>query len=210
MSHPERPGRDPDVLGTDPDEPHAHPRRRLLLAVLAGLALAAAVADQQVRAAEFDALLAQARAGQSAVSYADRRIGATVQYASPVLGSSDTLPRVRASLETIVEAEAGRQAEALHDQAAASAATRVLPWHGAQRKARHAYTAYLAAKAAYLQSVAADFDALYGRPPELAARLAAAASAYDAAAPGPRAATDARQLLLGSVRGALPPRWSRG
>lgn len=210
MRHPDRPGRYPDVLGTDPDEPHGHPRRRLLVTVLAGLALAAAVADQQVRAAEFDALLAQARAGQSAISYADGRIGATVQYASPVLGSSQTSSRVRASLEGIVSAEAARQAEALRDRAAASAAIRVLPWHSAHREARRAYTGYLAATAAYLQRVAADFDALYGRPPELAARLGAAARAYDAAAPGSRAATDARQLLLGSVRGSLPPPTSRG
>lgn len=193
-----------DVLGVEPDE--RSPGRRRAAATLVALAVAGAVGDRQVRAAEFDALLAQAVVGQGAIGYADRRIGATVQYASPVLGSSDTPLHVRKSLEGIVQDEARQQAAVLRVRHAASAAVRVLPWHDEQREARQAYAAYLAAKARYLEAVAVDFETLYGRPPELTAQLTAAARALDAAAPSARAALAARQLLLGRTRGLVTAR----
>jgi hypothetical protein len=199
-----------DVIGsdTDADGPASPVRRRAAVVLLAVAAGAGVLADRQVRDAEFDALLEQAVAGQAAIRYADGRIGATVQYASPVLGSSQTQPHVRASLEGIVEAEAGQQVEVLRRRQAESAAVRIWPWHAEQRAARRAYAAYLSARVDYLEAVAADFDALYGRPPELARRLAQAAEAYDEAAPSRGDALTARELLLGRVRGSVTLRVS--
>lgn len=179
--------------------------RRLVAGGVVLVALTGLVVDRQVRQAEFEALLAQATAGQAAVAYADRRLGATVQYASPVLGSAQTSPAVRESLQGLVEREAAQQAVVLRRHASASARVRVWPWHDEQRSARSAYLSYLTARAAYLESVAADFDVLYGRPPELELRLAEAARAYDRAAVRRSDATTARQLLLGRIRGQLSP-----
>lgn len=195
-----------DVIGVDAAEPSSTVRRRVVGVVLVVAAVVGVVADRQVREAEFDALLEQAVAGQAAIRYADGRIGATVQYASPVLGSSQTQPHVRASLEGIVEAEAGQLVAVLRRRQAESAAIRVWPWHAEQRAARRAYAAYLSARVAYLEAVAVDFGVLYGRPPELARRLAQAADAYDEAAPSRRDALAARELLLGRVRASVTVR----
>lgn len=194
-----------DVLESGTERRPALLAHRVVLVVLGLVALSGFALDRQLRQAEFDALLAQAAAGQAAVAYADRRLGATVQYASPVLGSAQTSGSVRASLQGLVEQEAAQQAVVLRRHARASARIAVWPWHEQQRSARSAYVSYLVARAAYLEAVATDFDVLYGRPPELAARLAEAARAYDRAAVRRADALAARQLLLGRVRGQLSP-----
>lgn len=195
----------PDVLESGTRRRTDGRAQRLAAAVLALGLLGGFAVDRQARQAEFEALLAQAAAGQAAVAYADRRLGATVQYASPVLGSAQTSARVRESLQGLVEQEAAQQARVLRRQADASARVPVWPWHDAQRAARSAYVAHLHARAAYLEAVAGDFEVLYGRPPELAVLLAQAALAYDRAAVRRSDALAARQLLLGRVRGRLSP-----
>lgn len=195
-----------DVLSSGSERSPAGPvRRRLVAAALVLVALAGLAMDRSVRQAEFEALLAQATAGQAAIAYADRRLGATVQYASPVLGSAQTSPAVRKSLQGLVQREAAEQAAVLRRLRDATEALRTWPWHERQRRAQQAYAFHLDARVAYLEAVAADFHVLYGRPPELALRQTAAARAYDRAALQRSDALLARQLLLGPVRGRVSP-----
>jgi hypothetical protein len=195
-----------DVLTSGAEARPTRPTaRRLAVAAVALVVLAGFAVDRHVRQAEFEALMAQAAAGQAAIAYADRRVGATVQYASPVLGSPQTSPLLRADLQRLVQAEAGSQAAVLRDRHVAGARIDIWPWHEEQRDAQRAYAVYLAARADYLEEVSADFGVLYGRPPELADRLMDAARAYDRAALRRSDALAARQLLLGRVRGQLSP-----
>lgn len=161
----------------------ARSRRRVLgVAVAALLAVAAAGADRALAHRELDGLLDRVRTGTESVTYADRRIAATVTYAGPALRSAAVAPRVRDSLAGIVAQTAAGTLPDLRDQRARAAATRVLPWHSRARRARAAWVAYLDAQLAYLAGVARDVDEI-GRPhPGLGADLDAARQAYLAAA----------------------------
>lgn len=172
---------------TDPDALRAGPERRPrgALAVLAAGALLAAglLGDAHVREREVDALLARAASGVESVQYADGRVRGVLRHAGPALQSPQVRPEVRDSLRDLVRREAGGQVEALRSERRAAADVRVLPWHGPQREARSRWLAYLDVRVAYLESVSADFGALYRPHPELGQARDGAEQAYARAAP---------------------------
>ncbi len=151
--------------------------RRLLLA--GALAAGAAVAaDSWQRDREADLLLDRAAAGRRAVDYADGRVLATLRYSSPAISSARVEPRVRQSLRDLVRQEAAGQVARIRDQRAAASQVLVLPWHGDERRAQQRWLAYLDARIAYVEEVAADFGALYRPHPQLRSTLDAAGEAY--------------------------------
>ena len=172
---------------TDPEAAEAGRERRPrgAVAVLAAGALLAAglLGDAQVREREVDALLARASSGLETVRYADGRVRGVLRYSGPALQSPQVRPEVRASLRDLVRGEAGGQVEALRAERRAAADIGVLPWHGPQREARAQWVAYLDVRVAYLESVAADFGALYRPHPELGQARDVAEQAYARAAP---------------------------
>ena len=174
----------PDVLAAGASRRTVStPVRALLVTLLVLLG----VADAQARRLEVDALLDRARAGQSTVAFADRRLAATVEYASPQLASPTAPAAVRADLQALVRREAAGQLPALlrrRDQAERSP---VLPWHRTTRQARAAYVRHLDARVARLTAVSTDLAALYVRRPGLDQRLQAARDALTAAAGTERA-----------------------
>ena len=151
----------------------------LLLGAIVGLLL---VGDGVARRLEADALLDRARQGQATVAFADRRVTATVQYASPQLTSPDAPAAVRADLQALVRREAAGQVASLRRRRDQADRTPVLPWHRPLRRARTAYVAHLDARLARLQAVSQDLSALYIRPPGLEEQLQAARTALAAAA----------------------------
>ena len=148
--------------------------------VLAGALImgAALAADSWQRDREADLLLDRAAAGSRAVDYADGRVLSTLRYSSPTILSARVEPRVRQSLRDLVRQEAAGQVARLRDQRAAAAEVLVLPWHGDERRAQQRWLAYLDARIAYVEEVAADFGALYRPHPELRTTLDAAGDAY--------------------------------
>ena len=151
---------------------------RLLLGAVLGLLL---VGDAAARRLEADALLERARQGQATVTYADRRISATVQYASPQLSSPTAPAAVRADLRALVRREAAGQVASLQRRRDEAASTPALPWHRTHRRARTAYVAHLDARLARLRTVSEDLSALYVPQPGLEERLQAARTALAAA-----------------------------
>ena len=91
------------------------------------------VADAQARRLEVDALVERAREGQATVAFADRRLAATVQYASPQLTSPTAPLAVRADLQALVrrEAAASRATRASRCQTYAARARRTDRCQGA-------------------------------------------------------------------------------
>jgi hypothetical protein len=185
----------PDVLVSGGAPPvRGRPRRALLaLTLLALLATAALVADDAVRGREADALVARAAAAQAAITYADRRVAATVAYTMPLLESAAQPASVRTGLARLVEQEAAGQLPPVQRQRVDLARVRVLPWHGPQRRARDRLLSYLDARIGRLQAAAQDARVLFREDPEPDRRLAAARDALAAVAGEQRA------------RSALPP-----
>ena len=185
----------PDLLASGPDRT----RRRwpaLLLTLLLLVGAAGHAGDAALRTREVSGLLAAAEAAQEQLAYAERRVQATVQYASPQLYAADVPAQVRRSLQQLVEGTAHSQLAATDRARARVAGISTAPWHPAQRSARRALLRYLDARAAGLRAVAADSGALSAPRPEVDRLLAAAREAALAAAgPGARARVD----------GAFPP-----
>ena len=117
--------------------------------------------------------------------YADNRVAATAQYASPLLTSADVTPDVRRGLEQLVEQAAAGQ---LPDVQRSVASTRmsVLPWHQDLRTARDRYRSYATHRLAVLRAGATHIDALRTPHPELVAEFAAVRVALSAAGASPR------------------------
>lgn len=175
-------------------------RGRLLVAVLVAVLLAGYglwQVDRRLADREVDALLERVAAGQSAVAYADRRIASTVTYAMPLLASASTTRAVRVSLQQLVQDAAAGQVGRLDAVASDVGRTRVLPWHGAVRRARAACARSLQAHAAHLGDVARDADALYARHPELERGRARARAALLRATGDASAQRRVRDVLAG-------------
>jgi hypothetical protein len=140
------------------------PARRWPL-VLASTLLAVVVvvlgADRAVTRHEVSALIAAAGDGQATAAYAERRVTATLSYASPQLTSAAVSAQVRASLADLVQDTARDQLPALADARARAADVSVLPWHHRARTARAASLRYLDARIARVRATADDFGALY-------------------------------------------------
>ena len=151
------------------------------LLVLAALLLGG---DRVLLSREVDHVLERAASGRARLAYADGRVTAAVRYSSPALVSPQVAPRVRESLQDLVRQAAAERVGDVRRERQAAAGVRVLPWHTAQREARDRWVAYLDARLARLQAIAADFDALYAVDRLAEQRLAAAREAYAEAAPG--------------------------
>ncbi len=150
----------------------ASPRRLPRPVVVAVVALllvvvVAAVADGPLRRREQGQLADTARAAQQSIDFTDRRVSGTVQYVSPQLTSATTPPDVRADLAGIVQKSASGRVPALQARRDAVAATRLVPWHAAERKARTALLTYLDERLRLLRAVAADLAVLYSPTPQL-------------------------------------------
>jgi hypothetical protein len=143
--------------------PTRPPRRWpwVLLAVVIVLGAGFSVLDSRARDREVAELLVAVERGETAVTYAERRVAAMVTYASPALWSSATPPRARLDLEGFVQDAAGGGAVRIRGLAAEVAGTEVLPWHRALTAARDSYAAHLRDRAAYLDRVAEDMLVLY-------------------------------------------------
>ena len=141
--------------------------RLLVVAVLALLA----VGDASARRLEVDALLERAGQGQATVAFADRRLAATVQYASPQLASPTAPAAVRADLQALVRREAAGQVPGLQRRRDEAAGTPVAPWHRATLRARAAYVRHLEARLARLEAASTELSTLYVRWPGLDERL---------------------------------------
>lgn len=157
---------------------------RLLLGAVLVLLL---VGDGAARWLEADALLERAREGQATVAFAERRLTAIVQYASPQLTSPTVPAAVRADLQALVRREAAGQVGGLQRRRDRASRSPVLPWHRTHRRARTAYVAHLDARLAWLRAVSQDLSALYARQPGLEEQLQAARAALAAAVGDSRA-----------------------
>ena len=176
----------PDQLSGGRDRSHRRVGRRTLVAASL-VVVALAGADRWQLARERAALVSCVEQGQGEVVYADRRIAATTQYASPALTGTQTPPGVRRSLRQIVQRVAG---DAVAPTVAAAAACRrplVLPWHGVQRSARDRYATYLSGEADRLRSGSRDLDALSAPPASLELSQRSALAAVLTASSGPQA-----------------------
>ena len=175
-----------DVLSGGSGGGHPHRRRPAgrpaarLLAV--ALLVLLGVADAQARRLEVDALVERARQGQATVAFADRRLAATVQYASPQLTSPTAPLAVRADLQALVRREAAGQVVRLQGRRDEVARTPVAPWHRSVRRARAAYLWHLDARVARLAAASTDLSTLYERRPGLDERLQQARDALTAVA----------------------------
>ena len=169
--------------------PHGGTAGRTLAARLlaAALLVLLAVADAQARRLEVDALVERAREGQATVAFADRRLTATVQYASPQLTSPTAPLAVRADLQALVRREAAGQVVGLRGRRDEVARTPAAPWHRSVRRARAAYVRHLDARLARLAAASIDLSTLYERRPGLDQRLQQARDALTAAAGAGRA-----------------------
>ena len=156
-----------------------------MAAGVALLLLAGYVADGQLRHRELTRLLGRIEAAQATATYADNRVAATAQYASPLLTSADVTPNVRRGLEQLVEQAAAGQVPAVQ-RSVASIELPVLPWHHDVRTARDRYQSYAAHRLGVLRAGATDIRALGTPHPELARELAAVRSALTAAGASPR------------------------
>lgn len=136
---------------------------RWLLAVVLALVLVALAADRWQARQESTALVRCVERGQAQVQYADNRLGAILQYTSPLRTAATTAPRVRASLGGLVRTTAREQLPAVSAVRSGCAAVRVLPWHSAQVHARGLVLAYLEACREHLDAAAADL-AVLGTP----------------------------------------------
>ena len=143
--------------------PTRPPRRWpwVLLVVVLVLGAGFSVLDSRARDREVAELLSAVEVGETAVTYAERRVAAMVTYASPALWSSSTPPRARRDLEGFVQDAAGGGADRIQGLAAQVAGTEVLPWHRSLAAARDSYAAHLRDRAAYLGRVAEDMLVLY-------------------------------------------------
>lgn len=171
----------PDVLVSGSERPPRSRRTLVGLVLLALLATGVVVADDAVRRSEAAALVRRAAAAQDAVRYADGRVAATTHYTLPLLVSAAQPTQVRAGLARLVEREAAAQVAPVQRERAAVAEVRVLPWHGAQRRAQRALLAYLDARVQHLRAAAADVRVLFRSDPALAERLDQARAALLAA-----------------------------
>ena len=166
------------------------------LVVVALTVVLAFVADQWQQQREFAALVSAIEAGEAGIVAADDRVGATFDYYSPVLVSSDSTAGLRRSYQNAVAAAglsgaaAGRGAPRRR-----SPQIRVLPWHGELHAARAAYEVRLSLWAAYLAGLATDPDQLFQSQDQLAASRDPAATAIVAAIPWSLGAADAEPAL---------------
>ena len=151
---------------------------RLLLGAVLVLLL---VGDGAARRLEADALLDRARDGQATVAFVDRRLAATVQYASPQLTSPTAPAAVRDDLQALVRREAAGQVADLQRSRDQAEGSPVLPWHRTHRRARAAYVAHLDARLAWLRAVSQDLSPLFARQPGLQEQLETARAALVAA-----------------------------
>jgi hypothetical protein len=173
----------------------------LVLVVALLLGVAAIAGDTVSRHRELDRLLARVLDAQEAIAYSNNRVAATVDYTLPLLFGASVPPRVRAGLQQLVEDSAASQvADIAKERSLAEQAT-VLPWHRSLRRAKAALVTYLAARVAYLRSVAADQQVLYVEHPELEALLDDTRAAFRAAA-GPGGHSRIEAAFAGGIHPA--------
>jgi hypothetical protein len=174
-----------DVLDYQPGIGTRRRRRQLGWASATALllALVATFADQQSRRQEFDHILNRCQVGQSDYVYAERRVAATIEYASPLLQQGPDAAGVQQGLVRLVREAASEGATTMAPDVAAIADLSVLPWHDLQRAARLACQDYLSATSDRLGRVAADLSELDLRPTYAIGTRRAARAALLAAAP---------------------------
>ena len=156
-----------------------------MAAGVALLLLAGYVVDGQLRDRELRRLLGRIEAAQATATYADNRVAAMAQYASPLLTSAEVTPTVRRGLEQLVEQAAAGQLPDVQRSVAATE-TSVLPWHHALRAARDRYRSYARHRLDVLRAGSMRIDALRTPHPELAAELDEVRGALTAAGASPR------------------------
>jgi|SRR5680860_34869 len=128
-----------------------------LVAVLLGGALV--LADATARSGEFDDLMVAVEATQTTVALSERKLSSMRQYVRPLMSSTDASSPVGLGLRDLVRDVGLEGAARVAEQREAVTATRILPWHSAQRTARARYLDYLDAKAEHL-AVAGALDAV--------------------------------------------------
>lgn len=139
-------------------------RRRLLLALVAGLVLVAALvgwADQRVRSAEDRDLAACAEQAEAAAVRTDQVLGAMEAYLRPVVG-------VRPSLWSLMEDPARRAEPLLGAALEVCLDVDVLDLHRENVRERAAYVDYLTARRAQVRAIAADGQVVARSDPALA------------------------------------------
>jgi hypothetical protein len=165
----DEPGPDPPPAATA-GRGRRHRRWWWVAAAVVLVVLAAFAVDQRSRYRENDALIEQVTRGQSALAYADGRIGSAVGYTRPALTSNAVPERVRAGLRAIVQKEAAARVEPLLRQREALAAVPVRSWHHDQVRAKKTYAAYLDQRIAAYRAISLDLRILFRPQPETTRR----------------------------------------
>ncbi len=142
----------------------------------------------------FGDLLGRTTAAEQAISYAEGRVLAMVQYTSPMLTSASAPVRVRADMERLVREAAAAGAATVRQARSDVVARR----DGGFPEARDAYLRYLDDWIGYLRSASENFDELYRQHPRLQQDRATARLAFAHDAPSAGAAARARAVLTGS------------
>ena len=182
----------PDVLQSGPDVARRVPRRLLVVAGL--LAVLVAAGDRWQLHRETTALVRCVENGQAQIGYSVGRVAAVLQYASPQLYGASTPARVRDSLAQVVRSTATEQLGPLAAERRRCERGQLVPWHSAQRRARNAYLAYLAAGGRQLLAIANQADEQGGTSGDVERRRRAARDALVAALPAARR-DEVRRLL---------------
>jgi putative N-acetylmannosamine-6-phosphate epimerase len=145
---------EPDVVASGSVD---RPRRALKLIAVAVSALVVAAflgvnVDRAQRHRESVALLASTVDGRATAQHAEAVVESTRAYTMPLLDSAQL--DVRAGLAQLIANSASQGAVAVRVARAKVAAVRVVPWHGATKKAKDDDERYLDAWSAYLDAVA--------------------------------------------------------
>jgi hypothetical protein len=172
-----------DVLGAGDDRPRRRPVRFLsgAIVVVVVLVVAGSWADRLERGHEFEALSDTIAASQQNVSFAVNQVVSTRDYTMPLLVTSSSAS-VRAGLAKLIDQAAAKRVIDLQATRRQVDGVAIAPWHHADRQARADYVAYLDARIAAMQSMAAgngqptgQGDVFTALQNQAAASLAAAA-----------------------------------
>jgi hypothetical protein len=193
---------DLDEPGPDPPPvppPRGDRRRRrrwwVASAVVLLVVLTLFGVDQRSRYRENDALIDQVSGTQSALAYADGRIGSAVQYTRPALTSAAVPESVRAGLRAIVQKEAAARVAPLLTRRQALADVPVRSWHHDQVRAKTAYAAYLDARIAAYRAISVDLRVLFRPGTESTRRRVTARRALLDLDLAPKQAAEVERLL---------------
>jgi hypothetical protein len=172
------------VIGRDVGAPRGRGRFRLLgsaVVVVVVLAVAGSWADRLERGHEFDALTDTIDSSQQSVSFAVQQLVSTRNYTMPLLVTSSSAT-VRAGLAKLIDEAAQKRVVDLETQRHRVDSVAILPWHSAERRARADYVAYLDARIAAMQSMAAGNGQATDEETVFTALQQTAALALDSAA----------------------------